>query len=38
MRETITELSSEVSALKVKIQYLEQENNYLKGSKRNTRK
>ena len=38
MRETITELSSEVSALKVKIQYLEQENNYLKGSKRQARK
>jgi chromosome segregation ATPase len=38
MRETITELSSDLSALKVKIQYLEQENNYLKGSKRQSRK
>jgi len=34
MRETITNLSSEVSALKVQVQYLESENNYLKGSKR----
>lgn len=38
MRETITELSSDLSALKVKIQYLESENNYLKGSKRQPRK
>ena len=34
MRETITDLSSEVASLKVKIQYLESENNYLKMSKR----
>ena len=33
MRETITELSSEVSSLKVQVQYLEEENNYLKGRK-----
>ena len=38
MRETITILSSEVSALKVQVQYLESENNFLKGSKRQTRK
>ena len=34
MRDTITDLSSEVASLKVKIQYLETENNYLKMSKR----
>lgn len=33
MRETITNLTSEVSALKVQVQYLEEENNYLKGRK-----
>ena len=38
MRETITELSSEMAALKVKIQYLESENSYLKGSQKQTRK
>jgi phage shock protein A len=38
MRETIVELSSEVSALKVKIQYLEQENNYLKKTKKQSQK
>ena len=31
MRETITSLSSEVSGLKVKIEFLEEENAYLKG-------
>jgi hypothetical protein len=31
MRDIITGLSSEVSALKVKIEYLEEENAYLKG-------
>ena len=31
MRNIITDLSSEVSALKVKIEYLEEENAYLKG-------
>tara|TARA_R110000803_G_scaffold210056_1_gene280911 strand:+ start:1161 stop:1481 length:321 start_codon:yes stop_codon:yes gene_type:complete len=33
MRETITNLSSSVSALKVKIRFLEEENTYLKGKK-----
>ena len=33
MRNIITSLSSEVSALKVKIDYLEEENAYLKGKK-----
>ena len=33
MRDIITSLSSEVSALKVKIDYLEEENAYLKGRK-----
>ena len=33
MRETITSLSSEVSALKVKIEFLEEENSYLKGKR-----
>jgi len=33
MRNTITKLSSEVSALKVKIDFLEEENAYLKGKK-----
>ena len=33
MRGIITSLSSEVSALKVKIDYLEEENAYLKGKK-----
>jgi len=33
MRNIITDLSSEVSALKVKIKFLEEENTYLKGKK-----
>ena len=33
MRDTITQLSSEVSGLKVKIKFLEEENTYLKGRK-----
>jgi len=33
MRDTITQLSSEVSGLKVKIKFLEEENTYLKGKK-----
>ena len=33
MRNIITDLSSSVSALKVKIKYLEEENTYLKGRK-----
>jgi len=33
MRNIITDLSSEVSALKVKIKFLEEENTYLKGRK-----
>ena len=33
MRDTITKLSSEVSALQVKIGYLEEENIFLKGKK-----
>ena len=33
MRDTITALSSEVSGLKVKIEYLEDENIFLKGKK-----
>jgi len=33
MRETITSLSSEVAGLKVKIEYLEEENTYLKGKR-----
>ena len=33
MRDIITGLSSEVSALKVKIEYLEEENAYLKGKR-----
>ena len=33
MRDIITSLSSEVSALKVKIEYLEEENAYLKGKR-----
>ena len=33
MRNIITSLSSEVSALKVKIEYLEEENAYLKGKR-----
>ena len=33
MRNTITQLSSEVSGLKVKIKFLEEENTYLKGKK-----
>ena len=33
MRNIITDLSSEVSALKVKIEYLEEENAYLKGKR-----
>ena len=33
MRDTITKLSSEVSALQVKIEYLEEENIFLKGKK-----
>ena len=33
MRDIITGLSSEVSALKVKIEYLEEENAFLKGRK-----
>ena len=33
MRNIITGLSSEVSALKVKINFLEEENAYLKGRK-----
>jgi hypothetical protein len=33
MRDIITSLSSEVSGLKVKIEYLENENIFLKGKK-----
>jgi len=33
MRDTITALSAEVSGLKVKIEYLEEENIFLKGKK-----
>ena len=33
MRDTITTLSSEVAGLKVKIEYLEDENIFLKGKK-----
>ena len=33
LRDTITQLSSEVSGLKVKIKFLEEENTYLKGKK-----
>ena len=33
MRDTITQLSSEVAGLKVKIKFLEEENTYLKGKK-----
>jgi BMFP domain-containing protein YqiC len=38
MREIITKLSSDLSALNVKIQYLESENNYLKKTKKQSHK